>query len=561
MDDGTGPARTSWRAGPVLRPLVPVLAGVLALSGCTPATVPGPDGSPSPVPSGEVTIQGCTPARNLLPANTTDACGLRITEAITARLVRTDPGGAPVMDLASAIDTTDQRTFTVHLRPDRTFADGTPVRARNFVSAWNWAARGTNGMAGASLFGVIEGARALRCSDMESCDVPGDAEMTGLKVVDDHTFTMTTTRPVTDLPARLDHPAFAPLPDAFFAEGGTKEAYATRPIGAGPFTLVSASTTQVVLERNDAYTGPAPAKVRRVVVRLYDDPARGLDVQKAYDDVVAGRLDFTGVVPTDMLLDDQWKTDLKDRWAQADTRTPVTLDFLGADRQLAGNPDLRRAISRAIDRETASRRIFQGTRVPATSWVPPAVPGYATDACGELCTFDLSAARQAYDDAGGYVGAFYVTVSADSGNKEWADSLCNQLASALEINCQVRVLPNQKTVLEQVEEGRLTGVVRQETGSVGVSPGPYLIRYRSDSSANVTGHRDLAYDELLDRAAAAATPEEALALYRQAEGRLAVDPPSIPLWYASTPVGWSTRLADVRLTRQGALDLSEVRVR
>ncbi|GAB3698770.1 peptide ABC transporter substrate-binding protein [Mariniluteicoccus flavus] len=547
-----------WRRASAYALTASLVAGTLA--GCAPETVPGPDGTPTPRPSGDIGIQGCQPARSLIPGNTTDACGLRVMEAITARLVRGDTStGKPVPDLATAIETTDNRTFTVRLAPGRRFHDGTEVKARNVVSAWNWVAYGPNKMAGATFFDPIEGAAAMHCT--ERCESPRPTEMSGLKVVDDLTFTIRTTRPVTDLTTRLSHPVFAPLPEAFFAEGGAKPEFAARPIGAGPFRFAERADDRLVLERVEDYTGPAPAKVRRATIWFYDQPARGLDAQKAYDDVVANRLDFTGVIPTDMLLDEQWKTDLKDRQSLQETHSPNMLTFMAADRQLADNVLLRQAISRAIDRGTLTRRIFQGTRVPATSWVSPAVNGYATDACGELCRFDLDEAKELYAASGGYTGELDVTVNADGGNKEWADSLCNQLKTNLEIDCQVTVLPNQKAVLDAVEAGRVTGLVRQGWGADYLSPEAYLTIYRRGARANYANYRDQRFEDLMDRAGSAATPEEAQRLYREAEGRLADTPPSLPLWYASTPVGWSTRVTDVRLTPFGTLDLSQVRVR
>lgn len=544
-----------------------LLAGAFAVAltaACTPSTTPvAPSASGTPAvarPSGDIGIQGCTPARSLIPANTTDSCGLRIMEAVTARLVRADTTtGQPALDLARSIDTSDDRTFTVHLAPGRRFHDGSEVLARNFVQAWNWSAQGSHEMAGASFFDPIEGAAALRCTSQ--CDTPRPTEMSGLSVVDDHTFTIRTTRPITDLRTRLSHPVFAPLPDAFFAGQGGPEAYAAKPIGAGPFRFVSASGTQVVLEAADDYGGPAPAKVRRAVVWFYDDPGRGLDAQKAYDDVVANRLDFTAVIPTDMLVDDQWKADLKGRFDQRETRTPTVLTFAAGDKQFAANPDLRRALSIGIDRTSLTRRVFQGTRSPATGWVSPIVPGYSTDACGDLCAFDLDRAKELYANSGGYTGELEVTVNADGGNKEWADALCNQLKTNLGVDCQVTVLANQKAILESLEAGKLTGLVRIPQGADYLSPEAYLAPYRRGARANYAGMRDQVFDDLMERAGSASSPEEALRLYRQAEGRLATTIPSVPLWYGATPVGWSTRVTDVRVTPFGTLDLSQVRVK
>ena len=63
--------------------------------------------------------------------------------------------------------------------------------------------------------------------------------MSGLKVVDDTTFTIQTSEPVSNLPVRLGYSAYAPLPDSFFAD---PKAFEKKPIGAGPFKLDSITT-------------------------------------------------------------------------------------------------------------------------------------------------------------------------------------------------------------------------------------------------------------------------------------------------------------------------------
>ena len=56
--------------------------------------------------------------------------------------------------------------------------------------------------------------------------------MSGLKVVDDTTFTIKTSDKVSNLPVRLGYTVFAPLPDSFFADpGGVRgEADRRRPV-------------------------------------------------------------------------------------------------------------------------------------------------------------------------------------------------------------------------------------------------------------------------------------------------------------------------------------------
>ncbi len=73
---------------------------------------------------------------------------------------------------------------------------------------------------------------------------------------------------------------------------------------------------------------------------------------------------------------EQYKADLGDRFIEQDEGTIQTVTFAptAVDPSLE-NVDLRKAISKAIDRELIVENIFQGTRTPATGWVSPVVDG------------------------------------------------------------------------------------------------------------------------------------------------------------------------------------------
>ena len=113
----------------------------------------GGGGTPDPGTSqpagqagGEITMRGCTPQNSLIPANTGEACGADVLDAVIAKLVRYNADtAAPEMDIAESIETKDNQTFTVKIKPGYKFHDGTDVKAKNFVDAWNWSAYGPNG--------------------------------------------------------------------------------------------------------------------------------------------------------------------------------------------------------------------------------------------------------------------------------------------------------------------------------------------------------------------------------------------------------------------------------
>ena len=216
-------------------------------------TEPEPGASqPAGQAGGEVVVAGCTPENPLIPGNTSEACGGDIIDAMTSKLVRYNTeNAAPENDIAESIETSDNKTFTVKLKPYK-FHDGTDVKAKNFVDAWNYTAYGPNGQAGSYFYAPVAGYADVQCPDAECKQKPKAKTMSGLKVVDDMTFTIQTTEPVSNLPVRLGYSAFAPLPDSFFAD---PKAFEKKPIGAGPFKMDSISNTEFVLSKFADFSG------------------------------------------------------------------------------------------------------------------------------------------------------------------------------------------------------------------------------------------------------------------------------------------------------------------
>ena len=88
------------------------------------ATACGGGGTPTPATSeggqagGEITVAGCTPKNALIPGNTSETCGGDIIDAMTAKLVEYNTeNAAPEIDIAESIETSDNKKFTVKLKP------------------------------------------------------------------------------------------------------------------------------------------------------------------------------------------------------------------------------------------------------------------------------------------------------------------------------------------------------------------------------------------------------------------------------------------------------------
>ena len=512
---------------------------------------------------GEITVAGCTPENPVLtPGGAGETCGGNIIETMTAKLVRYNTeNAAPENDIAESIETDDNKLFTVKLKAGYKFHDGTDVKAKNFVDAWNYTAYAPNGQAGSYFMGPIVGYGDTQFPDGDAKKTPKAKTLSGLKVVDDTTFTIATSEPVSNLPVRLGYSAFAPLPDSFFADPKTFE---TKPIGAGPFKIDSISNTEFVLSKFPEYSGSDPANVDKLTFRVYQDSGA------AYADAVAGSLDFIddSNIPDDQFVGDAYKNDFPDRNSQREALVNGWITFSPNDPQLAGadKVELRKAISRAIDRKLIVEKIFNNTRTPATGWVSPGVDGYKADACGEACVFDPVAAKEAFDAAGGYNGTLTMTYNADAPNKAWSEAVCNSIKNALKIDCVAVPTVDFATFNKKLDADEIKGIFRSAWQADYPSIENYLSPIYAKGAfppdgSNYSKYDNPEFEALLTQAAAAPDTATANGLYQQAEAKLAEDFPTAPLWYSKNTAVWSERVTDVNVNAFGVLDFSAIKVK
>ena len=142
---------------------------------------------------GIVLANGAEPQNPLIPANTNENGGGRLTKLIYAGLVYYDNAGKTHMDVAESIEPNkDNTVFTVKLK-DTKFSDGSPVTSKDFVDTWNYAVE--KNFNNAYFFEMIKGYKE------------GAKSMEGLKVIDDSTFTIELAAPDADFVSRLGYDA------------------------------------------------------------------------------------------------------------------------------------------------------------------------------------------------------------------------------------------------------------------------------------------------------------------------------------------------------------------
>ncbi|CAM5738936.1 ABC transporter substrate-binding protein OS=Streptomyces alboniger OX=132473 GN=CP975_23130 PE=4 SV=1 [Streptomyces alboniger] len=259
----------------------------------------GSDSKAAIDPNGKFSIEVGEPQNPLQPANTMESNGSIVTRALFTGLVDYDSSGKIIMMNAQSVDSTDNKTFTVKLKPGWKFHDGTPVTADSYVKAWNWAAAPANKQTNSFWFSDIKGYADVAPEKGK----PKATEMSGLKVVDDNTFTITLNTPIPYFVYKLGYEVFSPLPESFYKD---PKAAGEKPVGNGPYKFVSWNHKKSIeVARNDDYQGSNKAKNGGVIFKNYTN------LETAYEDLKSGNVDvLRQLAPRDLPV---YKTDLGDR--------------------------------------------------------------------------------------------------------------------------------------------------------------------------------------------------------------------------------------------------------
>ena len=253
------------------------------------------------------------------------------------------------------------------------------------------------------------------------------------EIVDAHTLRLKTATPYAMVPYDLD--------SVFIVS--KKAAARARPedfdsgkamIGTGPFRFLRfARGDRVELARNDAYWGGKPDWDKVSFRIVPTDPAR-------LAGLLSGDLDLIEQVPTA----DLQRVRRDPRLATAQKVSWRTI-FFHLDQHHDGAPfgDLRvrRALSKAIDRQAIAERLMDGAALPASNLVSPPVFGYAADLKPEA--YDPQGARRLLAEAG-YPNGFAMTLSAPNNryvNDEQIAQAVAQMLARVGIRARVETFP------------------------------------------------------------------------------------------------------------------------
>ncbi len=478
-------------------------------------------------------VYASEPQNPLIPGNTNETGGGKPGDLLFARLVSFDAKGNASNEVAESITPNDDATqYTIKLKDGWKFTDGTDVTAESFTKAWSYTANAKNAQKASSFFSTIAGYDDLQ----NAKSLKGDEQLSGLKVVDDKTFTVDMAQPDATFPIKVGYLAFAPLPESFYKD---PKAFGEAPVGNGPYKFSKWDhNKEIDLVKNPDYKGNDVPKNDGINFKIYTSDT------SAYADIQSGNLDVMESVPASAT-----KTFQKNPKVQAYNKAgsvsqtftiPSNLEHFQTNTE---EGQLRRqAISMAIDREQLVEKVLGGIGTPAVDFTSPLTPGYSDSLKGsENLKFNATKAKELWakaDAISKYDGQLTFSYNADGGAKPIYDAIVNQLKNNLGINVATNPMPTFQEFRDAVTNRQIKGAFRTGWQPDYPSPENYLFQLYASAAADGNGSNDGDYknadfDKLMDEAYAAKSTEDANKLYQQSQEILLQQLPAIPLYYSN----------------------------
>jgi peptide/nickel transport system substrate-binding protein len=326
------------------------------------------------------------------PAQSLNSCDKVDQALIYDTLTQLSPTGQLEPGLAQSWSfTPGGYSLTLHLRPSVQFSDGSPVDAT-----------------------------AVKAAILHNKTSPLRTSLTVIKsiTVDNPlTLTLNLSSPT---PADLLY-AFNDL-DGMIADPADIGTLAKHPVGSGPYTMVSANASEIVLKKNPSYWDAQayqPAQIDFVQVGTGPPSVAALE---------AGTIDMTQFMPESLPT---VKADSSLGYAVQPSHEYLTI-FFRLDTPPVNNPLVRQAINYAVNRNEINNVVLAGTgRVTDETFAPDQPVAYNPSVASEY-TFNPAKAKQLLAQAG-YPHGVTVTLVIPAGvtlSEREAPLLKNEMAPA-----------------------------------------------------------------------------------------------------------------------------------
>ncbi len=417
----------------------------------------------------------------------------------------------------------DGKVYTFKLRGDGVWSDGAPVTADDFVYSFRRLLDPATAAEYASMLYVVKNGEDVNTGKVKP-------EELGVRAVDASTFQVTLNSPTPYFLEMLTHQSTYPVNKASIEKLGNDWIKPGNLVSNGAYTLAEFTPNDhIKLVKNPKFHDAANVKIDVVNYIPTEDRSTAM---KRFE---AGELDSNDDLPTEQLAD------LKAKFGDQLRIGPYLGTYYYAiktDKEPWNNPELRNAISMAIDRDFLAEKVWQNSMLPGYSMVPPGIDGYtsAMASFAEESQIDREDKAKEILEKLGYGPdkplKMEIRYNTSENHKNTAVAIQEQLKP---LGVEVTLLnTDTKTHYGHLEQKGDYDVARAGWIADYKDPETFLGISRKASGNNYSNFDSPKFEEAMDKAAAAGgKPEERMKELENAERVLVDEVGNIPLLYYS----------------------------
>ncbi|MEC1983113.1 ABC transporter substrate-binding protein [Bacillus cereus] len=464
-----------------------------------------------------------------------------VTSVIFASLVSTDKQGKPIPELAEKWDvSSDQLTYTFHLRKDLKFSDGSPLTADDVAFTLTLLHdKAYEGEVDISQY-AVKGGKEYKEGKATSIE--------GIQVVDPQTIKITTEKVNSQ---------------AIFVLGGTvlskayygkdykqntsldylKDLYG-KPLAAGPYKFEKYIPGQEVrFVANENYYAGKP-KIQNFIYKITSGDTKLQLFQ-------TGEVDHTGLGTGDEVLEQAKALEFAN--IQIETAPSFSYIYMNNNKPYLKDKKVRQALIYGLDRKKYVDTALKGYGTVANVPIHPTSWAYTEEGVNKY-EYDKEKAKKLLDEAGWKVGSdgirekdgqklklsYFGPSSAKDSDLLIPIAKENYKEIGVEFNPEFMDF---NTMLSKVNKGDydLASVSTPITSDPSETAGEYL------STANETslGYKNAKVDELIQKGIETVDIEKRKPIYKELYKELSDDPPVILLNYRRTITGYNGNIKGI----------------
>ncbi|EAP92876.1 MULTISPECIES: ABC transporter substrate-binding protein [Vibrio] len=436
-------------------------------------------------------------------------------------LVNQDGEGNTIPGVAESWETTDNKTFTFHLRKDAKWSNGDPVTAEDFVYSWQ---RAVDPATASPYAWYMEYTKMVNAKDI----VAGkkDKSELGVKAVDANTLVVELDTAVPYFVMMMGHTTMKPVHQATVEKFGDQWTKPGNFVGNGAFAVDKwVVNERLVLKRNDQYWNNDKTVLNKVTFLPIENQVAEMNR------FLSGEIDFTNELPTE-----HFKRLKKEYAEDVSVAGNLCTYYYIFNTKKAPFDDVRvrKAISYAIDRNIVSDAILAQGQKPAYFLTPEITAGFNPElpAYGKMSQKERNEEAARLLEEAGYGKDnplnFNLLYNTSENHKKIAVALGSMWKKTLGLKV---TLENQewKTYLSSKDSGDFEVARAGWCGDYNEASS-FLTLMKSNNTTGGVHYDSAEYDQIIDKALNSTSAEEREALYLEAEALMAKDMPIAPIY-------------------------------